>query len=912
MEIKRIQLRGISRSPSDRMTDDGGVAESLNAQILDKEIAPICEPKSCHEDFGLAHEVAGDEPIFIHKTSAYEHIIVYNPIGGSISYLKDGVAKSFLTIKGLLKNIISLGNTLIVTHDQGVAYALFRDGKYVEISLNEDSLPKLSFVNVCVPAGGKGGVSYDVWQYDDFTGEYGVYAEGDPENDYLVEGDKKLELAGKIWESYRSMIDNNLTLGCFSQPVMIRYGIRLYDGSYLWVSSPIMLGSCLPKTNESYIPFGNFDDFHSPLNAFTASRYEDMVSKTVVQLASPYRIGVNVHRAAQLSQLKDIISSIDVFISNPIDFYPNGRDHIKGESADDVYDDYWTYCKKYTLDPINSEDPKKIEEAILSASNFFLVKSYNIDGLPEETDVLNDNFQGENLFIKPTLDDDKVVVPIAQASAIATYNGRFLAGGIDEFFSRGNGVLNGQCANPYEFLSSETTDVITYGFAFHVPSANVVVKDYDAKKSNKSASITPDSGKAAFSNRVIKDVVSTPYAWISHPNPNCTKVTVRVYSNGYPFCTYNLDMKPHPYLPCSYAFLGIGERIFREGSSVQDDFDSYDDMPVISKQNVAAMSNIDNPFVFAPSAKMSLNDKIKGFATATEPMSTGQFGQFPIYFFLDDGIWTITLASDGNFGSTPVLVSRDVCSNPNTITPSKNTIFFMSDRGLLAISGRDVECLSEHMYGRPYVIPQHIIDMIDNAGYDGLIGSDYVEYFKDFMNRPETKITYDYVGQRLICFNTLLEYQYIFSIKTNTWHRAKYGKMNRPLNAYPRCVVTTKDSRRVGSMIVTTYGLLDISLYYDEDSTAKKIALATRPFDLAEPDVFKTIKDVRVRGQFPKGAVKFILLGSNDGINFSVINTLRGKSWKLFRLIILADLDPTDRISWVDVGYETRFTNKLR
>jgi hypothetical protein len=118
--------------------------------------------------------------------------------------------------------------------------------------------------------------------------------------------------------------------------------------------------------------------------------------------------------------------------------------------------------------------------------------------------------------------------------------------------------------------------------------------------------------------------------------------------------------------------------------------------------------------------------------------------------------------------------------------------------------------------------------------------------------------------------------------------------------------------KRVGSMIVTTYMLNDLSISYDENAATKKIIIATRPFDLDEPDVFKTITDARVRGQYARGAVKFILLGSNDGFHFSVINTLRGKSWKLFRLIILADLDATDRISWVDVGYETRFTNKLR
>jgi hypothetical protein len=97
-----------------------------------------------------------------------------------------------------------------------------------------------------------------------------------------------------------------------------------------------------------------------------------------------------------------------------------------------------------------------------------------------------------------------------------------------------------------------------------------------------------------------------------------------------------------------------------------------------------------------------------------------------------------------------------------------------------------------------------------------------------------------------------------------------------------------------------------------ESMTPTRGIIATRPFDLGEPDILKTITDIRVRGQFPKGAVKFILLGSNDGVNFYTLSTLRGKSWKLFRMILLADLAPTDRISWVDIMYDTKFTNRLR
>jgi hypothetical protein len=88
--------------------------------------------------------------------------------------------------------------------------------------------------------------------------------------------------------------------------------------------------------------------------------------------------------------------------------------------------------------------------------------------------------------------------------------------------------------------------------------------------------------------------------------------------------------------------------------------------------------------------------------------------------------------------------------------------------------------------------------------------------------------------------------------------------------------------------------------------------IATRPFDLGAPDVLKTITDIKIRGPYAKGGVRFMLLGSMDGVNFYVIGTKGGKAWKLFRLIILANIEPTERISWVDVIYEEKFTNRLR
>lgn len=116
-----------------------------------------------------------------------------------------------------------------------------------------------------------------------------------------------------------------------------------------------------------------------------------------------------------------------------------------------------------------------------------------------------------------------------------------------------------------------------------------------------------------------------------------------------------------------------------------------------------------------------------------------------------------------------------------------------------------------------------------------------------------------------------------------------------------------------GSIVYNLSTVLDHSgAEGSEDSAMETGLIVTRPFDLDAPDVRKVIKDIRIRGQFNRGDVKYILLGSFDGINWKRLTSLRGGSFKLFRMVIVANLSPNERISWIDVDYDTRFTNRLR
>ena len=74
----------------------------------------------------------------------------------------------------------------------------------------------------------------------------------------------------------------------------------------------------------------------------------------------------------------------------------------------------------------------------------------------------------------------------------------------------------------------------------------------------------------------------------------------------------------------------------------------------------------------------------------------------------------------------------------------------------------------------------------------------------------------------------------------------------------------------------------------------------------------KQIGRIEVRGNFRKSMVHYVLTGSMDGRNFTVLPSLRSGSFKSYRLALLASLRPYERISWVDVEFEPRFTGRMR
>lgn len=981
METKRIQLRGISRSPSDRMTEDGGVSESLNMHLDTTESAPVLLPKPA--DLGLPEDLEADR-IFIHKTANYKNYIAISK-DRVVAITPDIAESKPVTILELqdgdkVNDITSVGNTLILATNSMLRYILYQNDSYEDIS----GIPSLNpsiYANDVVATSDQSIKTYP-WNKGSVTYENtNPLSLGAEFNRYKITDSQTLSRVSELYDTYSTILSHNLEIGCFNQPVFIVYATRLYDGSLINVSSPIMLGG---RNKHNSYPLQSFPVlFRKEEQVVSGSGGRAVNLRLQVFVSNPFVIALKKHIPSDLSKWKDIVKSLDVFVCPVYNIIPDGKTSAK-------YGEDWPYSQASTdwnyttliLDPESVENKNKQLSILCGESTYKKIASWTIDDLYaiEDEVEIREDFRSSALIEKEDLFSNVIAYGEVLPKALSTYNRKLLGSSSSLKMTTGLPFLNGQ-------HGAVASSDVTYTLEFHLNSETVPVV-YSVGNDGDYL-LTPDSANSLYINGqsiTTKRFVCQNFSWLSFPDNRCTKVVIYRHDGGV--SKTEIQMELHPFVPnSSFAFIGYNKSIDDlEYISVTQKFYKNESL-IEDRSNILFVSKVDNPFVFPLEGRYTFQSKVLGVAVATNALSQGQFGQFPLYVFTEDGIWAMETGADGSFTSQKPL-SRDVCVNPDSITSIDNGVVFVTDQGVMLLKGSQVTNISPNMNGRHYTVENAARTIIEGqqSFVDLLPAITDQTHFMAFVK--EASIAYDYAGKRLIFIKEDENYQYVYKLDTQSWHKISVGKnLARPLNSYPECLVqcnlgtkkrkifsvtsiensnlsadnladdfidlfpdsgVTRDEwfsvfimqntvdisdwnegdirkmedylrdERVDCEITeSTYersAVLDFSTHLDVSSTQDtgKGVLVTRPFDLGHPDVFKTITDIRVRGQYRKGAVKFIILGSNDGFNFAVINTLRGRSWKLFRVIVLADLEPTDRISWIDIQYETRFTNKLR
>lgn len=134
-----------------------------------------------------------------------------------------------------------------------------------------------------------------------------------------------------------------------------------------------------------------------------------------------------------------------------------------------------------------------------------------------------------------------------------------------------------------------------------------------------------------------------------------------------------------------------------------------------------------------------------------------------------------------------------------------------------------------------------------------------------------------------------------------------FGNSN-VLNSYPDALMCFKNEGGV-------YRIVDLSVSYDGtgEQTCLRQVVITRPLDFNIPHVSKSIKKMFARGILDRSHLKTLLLGSPDGLTYHVIKSLRGPSNNIFfRIMLFGNLTPEERLSFIEMEFDARFTDKPR
>ena len=924
MPITDLVLRGISRAVSDVNTPDGSTAELINAVVENNEIRPISAPIPLNitipGDLLAIQVVKGGKKVFISATTQ----------GGStedVTYLffihedEGELTRSTIVGKYSGLKVIVMDNVVVVSAAFGTYYFLYRNGVYENLG-QMPPFPKLMFT---LESNGL------IYQPEEVVLTESVTV---GENDTrVIPADSLRQLYASASARIEKFIAGERKGGNFIFPFFVRYALRMFDGSgHILHSAPILMNPSSYKVPFS-VPCsldkrntGDYTwDWKMGLRGTSAKlQYHSMMSDTDI---------------ADLAKWKDLVTHVDIFVSAPIysnkeitaDYVPSWGELDGGYGLSESQyrrrintANYGYYSGKEgeetvvigsTLFPedtppewemvIPAYTQEEQYDVVKSTSQFYLLSSIPIEELSTLNassweDVAIEEGALDALVNRPVLKDDFNSHVLKNSNVMEVYNDRL--------------ILANMSYTPYGGypLSTMRPYINQEVYKDSVRTATTLRKGRDV--------ITVQSEEERLSNVNKPQISWIPQGFYYYPDASAKEMTIPTlfHENADTIKGYKTyELTPHNSLNGAYLFLGYPEW---DPDRPQGLPISGNDLPApswlvtsYSAPSEVCQSVVGNPFVFPLEGITTIGKApLIALTASTIEVSSGQFGDFPMYAFAEDGVWVLSIDKEG-WISAPQLISNDVCLGESMVAALNRPVVFGSKRGLMLIEGSKVSCLSDNLLGPRSEAPD--LAKIDETECFHTLDSAYShESFIDFMSKPNAALAYDYAHNRIYITHPGAYYCYVLSLQS-----LEFSKMTLDnfiigvVPHYSGVYLATKG----GGVNADVRGVSKISNDVDTDGSdtkAEVVVVVTRPIKFGTVSL-KTIKHLLTRHNCEKG-VGVLLYGSRDEGGYGgyqLITSLRGRSYKYFVLVLYApEMTPQERISCVSFDWEQRFGNKFR
>lgn len=407
-------------------------------------------------------------------------------------------------------------------------------------------------------------------------------------------------------------------------------------------------------------------------------------------------------------------------------------------------------------------------------------------------------------------------------------------------------------------------------------------------------------------------------SYFYYPENVATELILYTQGTGYKVTGYAL--KKHPFLDGAILWNNFSRATYTWQRIYETEEDVTTKDPDISAAlrgevtvkygNLVRVSKEANPFYFSETNQVILpSGKISGLSTTAKALSQGQFGTFPLYCFSDNGIWALEVSDTGTY-SAKQPVSRAVCTSPESITQTEGQVLFVTKRGLMALDGANVSCVSEVLSGHNYTASLKKLDeVLRLAGFEGVSLPDHIEEWMQ-----DARFLYDDMRQYIYAFKSDDTLGYIYSISDQAWGMF-VNDLEHPLPTYTDALaVSNPDSENKRRLI-------NMSDYNQADhESSYKSLLITRPMTLGTADAYKTIEALVLRGMIDEDDAKLVIWASNDLKQWEVIASsstswYRGRSgtpYKYYRIGVLLDWEEEDSLNGMNADITTRLTNRIR
>lgn len=906
---KNFSFKGLVRSNDNILADEGECLELVNLRMVNGSLKPIPEM--------LEKTVLPDKYFRIYwhdKASCY--ICIKNEASGGVSFYdsqwkplidENGDELNF-PLLGVVKFIEFLGYIVICMTEKGMRYMLFRDGTYCWLG-EYPTIPKLT-----VTLSSK---LHEITSETSFS-KTSVGASVASTWGYNSKGyfDECISKANKA--------------GYYVDRALFRFGLRLYDGSYIYCSH-IIYASDDNEIDEVKRDAGNLVSM--PLNETDSeTRY-----KVKVLSFKPKFEFSNL----ELENWKGIIVGIDVFTSGSIMGNKIGtaiNTSIDNETKQRTTVKYEVYRNK-ELDEIWND--------INDVSLFYKIAEYDIDGT-SLTAV--DDVSQSNIVLQDALSSFEQNTCYSSISSGCTlmFNNRLHIASLRESFFKGYdrfsllpvGVkttvaervvvmtrIKTQNGISDVMNSFENVEIGYKDDTFQLPPLMMYPDSrafemrlfivYETETFMKSITLTPhkylNQSQYLHRNYLGYDVTVTAVfssgkeaAYISKENVLNLfdeKVGVHevVYSAQKGCWTYN----GAPFPPEGYKSLVIfqiprdivnGDKIvftikksdndktlvdinnmaFDDSWQLIGGLNSFREANVYEeRENVIKVSMVDNPFVFPAKSTYSLSlGRVMALSTNRTAISEGQFGEHPLYVFSQEGIHVMSVDVSGTVAYSNIYpVSHEVCQNPDTVCGTDSGVLFLGTKGVMLITGNRCLRLSAAMDDDckelETVKRSGIIEQIASLHDLGYVVD--ATHFVDFM-RSSRAARFPEMDEILFC-NDKFDYCFLYSVPGNVWSKIS--------NAFTGFV----NSGGTFNLFYSRDGKTSIYVPGNTFSGKNKVLLVTRP-SIFGTKLPKRIMQLMLHAYLSKpdsassteAFFSCFLLCSNDGVHFKLVSACERKN----------------------------------